>query len=154
MNTFFYRNYIFQYDYIFWSKKYSRGDLFKFIYSVISVHVLRWYESADQRAATRHTSHEDARVVAAGQSYILLITQDIIIPLLSKHSGNFFLRKIIWFFFQLGRVQHTWCHRRTNSCSPVLSHQSNNMASWFDTGKYRGTFHWCSAWDKWTDKQI
>ena len=32
------------------------------------VHVLWWFESADQRAAIRHEAHDDARVVAAGKN--------------------------------------------------------------------------------------
>ncbi|MBN3310280.1 NPS3A protein, partial [Amia calva] len=32
------------------------------------VHVLWWYEDPDQRAAARHTAHQDARVVAAGKA--------------------------------------------------------------------------------------
>jgi len=43
------------------------------VYSDISfqcaVHVLWWYESADQRAAMRQKAHGDARVVAAGKYY-------------------------------------------------------------------------------------
>ncbi|XP_073677131.1 protein NipSnap homolog 3A isoform X1 [Garra rufa] len=40
------------------------------------VHVLRWYESADQRAGIRHTSHQDARVVAAvRESAAYLVSQ-------------------------------------------------------------------------------
>ncbi|XP_051513622.1 protein NipSnap homolog 3A-like [Myxocyprinus asiaticus] len=40
------------------------------------VHVLWWHESADQRAATRHKSHGDARVVAAvRESAAYLVSQ-------------------------------------------------------------------------------
>lgn len=54
------------------SGPYSFYVAFLYMYSDISfqcaVHVLWWYESADQRAAIRHKSHGDARVVAAGKS--------------------------------------------------------------------------------------
>lgn len=40
------------------------------------VHVLWWYESADERASIRRTSHEDARVVAAvRESAVYLVSQ-------------------------------------------------------------------------------
>lgn len=32
------------------------------------VHALWWYESADHRAEVRHKAHNDARVVAAGET--------------------------------------------------------------------------------------
>uniref|UniRef100_A0A673GLU7 Protein NipSnap homolog 3A-like n=2 Tax=Sinocyclocheilus rhinocerous TaxID=307959 RepID=A0A673GLU7_9TELE len=47
------------------------------------VHVLWWYESADQRAAIRHTSHEDARVVAAvreSAAYLLSQKSKLMFP--------------------------------------------------------------------------
>jgi hypothetical protein len=37
------------------------------LWSTSAVHVLWWNESADSRAAGRHWSHEDPRVVAAGE---------------------------------------------------------------------------------------
>ncbi|KAG9345504.1 hypothetical protein JZ751_008648 [Albula glossodonta] len=37
------------------------------------VHVLWWYESADKRAAIRHTAHEDARVVAAVRESVMYL---------------------------------------------------------------------------------
>ena len=35
----------------------------------VAVHVLWWYEGADQRAASRHKAHGDPRVVAAGDTH-------------------------------------------------------------------------------------
>ncbi|XP_060055051.1 protein NipSnap homolog 3A-like isoform X4 [Erinaceus europaeus] len=47
------------------------------------VHVLWWYENADNRAAGRHRSHEDPRVVAAVQesvSYLVSQQNMLLIP--------------------------------------------------------------------------
>ncbi|XP_023676737.1 protein NipSnap homolog 3A-like [Paramormyrops kingsleyae] len=47
------------------------------------VHVLWWYESPDQRAAIRHTAHQDARVVAAVResvSYLESQSNKLLLP--------------------------------------------------------------------------
>lgn len=48
----------------------SNATVFNIYFWFISaVHVLWWNESADSRAAGRHQSHEDPRVVAAGKLF-------------------------------------------------------------------------------------